>query len=458
MTGLVAPEAEAAIIGAMLINNKLIDRAGDKLAASDFGEGIHAELYDRCLILAATGKPVTPHSLAPYFRDNERLSTIGGLAYIARIASDGAGLIGFNGFIDQVLDMARRRKTLAALDEARASTMDMQQTDAEVSAAVESAVQISGGGNQINEVAAGDAIERLFASYDGNIEGVKCGCIPELDELFGTIRRKQMVILGGRPGMGKTALAVSYASGAARNGHGVLFISLEMGDTELAGRLLADWSVENEPVLYSHIQDGKLSSGDRRRVSEYKAEIDRIPLQIIDSSSMTTGKLSMLIRRWKRRFEARGQSLDLVIIDYLQLLRSDRSGQKRYEEVTEVSIALKGMAKEHDVGLMVLAQLNREVEARDDKTPRRADLRDSGQLEQDADMILFVMREAYYHKQKEPQRGDMAWTEWRADYEAIKDKIDFILAKRRNGPEGSAVGTFWGQYQAVRGENPGARS
>lgn len=788
---LIAPEAEAAILGAMMINNALIDRASDRISGRDFGEGIHAEMFERISLMYAGGKPVNPVSLAPFFRENTALADLGGLPYLAKLTADSSGVLAFNTLLEQVEDMARRRKTLAALDEARAATINMTCTERDVAAAVENAVQISGGGTDITEVSAAGAVRALFESYEGQIEGVRCGCIPELDDLFGTIRRKQMVILGGRPGMGKaqpldakvltptgwkqmgdirvgdqvvsidgapsevtgvfpqgvkqtyrmtfsdgrsteccaehlwkvryrdwpsdrilptekliemmrakryanrlsidlvdadfggelageidpwlmgvllgdggmsgltvklttpdreiiervrgvvpkgvtisqtgeiayslvtpagapnpvtgalrrygllgkrsedkfipecymnasrevrleivrglmdtdgwvekhgtvrfctsskvmaeqfqylirslgglckikskiptftyrgqrklglraycctirhedatrfvtlakkkdrvarphntsvrlniasiepveqkpcqcisvshpsrlyvtddfivthnTALAISYAAGAAKQGHGVLFVSLEMGATELAGRLLANWSYDSNPIPYAAIQDGRLTAEDRHRLRNYQAEIEKIPLQIVDASSITVGRLNMLVRRWKRRFEARGQSLDLVIVDYLQLLRSDRSGQKRYEEVTDVSMAIKGMAKEHDVGLMVLAQLNREVEARDDKTPRRADLRDSGQLEQDADMILFVMREAYYYKQKEPPKGQAAWHEWMADYEAIKDKIDFILAKRRNGPEGTAVGTFSGQYQAVRG-------
>ncbi|WP_066112379.1 MULTISPECIES: DnaB-like helicase C-terminal domain-containing protein [unclassified Blastomonas] len=448
---LIAPEAEAAILGAMMINNSLIDKASDRISGRDFGEGIHAELFERASLMYASGKPVNPVSLSPFFRENTALADLGGLPYLAKLTADSTGILAFDTFLEQVQDMARRRKTLAALDEARAATIDLGKTDRDVAAAVENAVQISGGGTDITEISAAGAVRALFESYEGQIEGVRCGCIPELDDLFGTIRRKQMVILGGRPGMGKTALAISYAAGAAKQGHGVLFVSLEMGATELAGRLLANWSYDSNPIPYAAIQDGRLTAEDRHRLRSYQAQIEKIPLQIVDASSMTVGRLNMLVRRWKRRFEARGQSLDLVIVDYLQLLRSDRSGQKRYEEVTDVSMAIKGMAKEHDVGLMVLAQLNREVEQRDDKTPRRADLRDSGQLEQDADMILFVMREAYYHAQKKPPKDTAGWHEWMATEEVIKDKIDFILAKRRNGPEGTAVGTFSGQYQAVRG-------
>ena len=183
---------------------------------------------------------------------------------------------------------------------------------------------------------------------------------------------------------------------------------------------------------------------------QISGEIGRLPLTVIDAGSLTIGRLEMLVRRQKRRFAAKGVNLDLVIVDYLQLLHADRKGLSPYEATSEISKRLKGLAKDHDVAVIALAQLSRSVEQRQDKKPMLSDLRDSGQIEQDADSVTFLLRQEYYEKQNEPDAPGEKHDAWEARMERVRGTIDFIVAKKRKGSTGTATGRFYGIYQAVR--------
>jgi replicative DNA helicase len=248
-----------------------------------------------------------------------------------------------------------------------------------------------------------------------------------------------------------TAVAVSYALGSAQNGHGVLFATLEMSSRELAGRMAADMCYrDGRGIPYGAIRKGSLDEWQRKQVTRAGQHMCTLPFQVVEKGNLTTGRLNMLIRRHKRRMEAKGQKLELVVVDYLQLMRPDRRGSK-YEDVSEVSMALKAMAMDHGVAIMALAQLSRLVEQRPDKRPQLSDLRDSGQIEQDADVVLFLLREEYYLRLTEPDESDPKRAGWEASMDTARNRIEFIVAKRRNGETGTAIGQFHGAFQAVRG-------
>ena len=258
--------------------------------------------------------------------------------------------------------------------------------------------------------------------------------------------------MAGRPGMGKTAVALSYALGSAQLGFGTMYVSLEMSGTELSARMLSDLAFDgHRGVLYSVIRDGELSHNQKREVLKARDMLADMPLRVIDAGKLTTSRLSMLVMRTKRRMEAQGQSLDLVIVDYLQLLSPDYQTRGMYEKVSEISMALKAIAKTHGVTIMALSQLSREVEKRPDKVPQLSDLRDSGQIEQDADGVVFLVRQAYYMEQEKPDTANTKHAIWASNYELARQQIEFIVAKRRNGRTGRAEGQFFGQFQAVRG-------
>jgi replicative DNA helicase len=249
--------------------------------------------------------------------------------------------------------------------------------------------------------------------------------------------------------MGKTACALSYALGAAARGHGVLFVSIEMGAEQLAERMAADLCLDSR-IPYADIRDRRLTSQQRMEVCRARDRLAAMPLQVIDKGGLTIGRLRILVRRWCRRFEARGQKLELVIVDYLQLLRADRK-MDRYETVTEISKSLKEMAKDNNLAVFALSQLSREVEKRPDKRPQLSDLRESGQVEQDADAVLFFLRPEYYLRTEEPAPNDPKHAEWQVALDKCQGRIELIAAKRRNGQTGSRVADFLGQFQAVRG-------
>lgn len=434
-------EAEACLLGALMQSNDLFDMAADALSADDFYEPLHGRIFDAIMREAGLGKKVSPVTLKVYFEDDEGMKQLGGVGYLARLSGDMQGLMAPELLVAQIADLAMRRRMHAGLYTAAQACGDMTVTPQEIIEHADAAVT-ERGRDAIHQPTGAECFDELISGFADKALGVTCGTIPSLDSLIGQMRPKQLVIGAGRPGMGKTAVALSYALGAAQRGHGVLFVSLEMSSRELAARMAADLCFDGGGVPYGIIRDGNLNPWQMNRVVDARAFMAQLPFSVVDAGSLTTGRLNMLIRRHKRRMAAMGKKLELVVIDYLQLLHPDKRHNK-YEDVSEVSMALKAMAKDHGLAVFALAQLSRTVEQRPDKRPILSDLRDSGQIEQDADAVLFLLRPEYYIRQAEiPDEAalDMA-----------RDKIEFILAKRRNGVTGNATGNFFGSYQAVRG-------
>lgn len=445
-------ESEAAIIGALMMDNRAIDRVADKLAPDDFSEALYGRIFSAIVREASLGRAANPVTLKPYLADDPALQELGGVGYLAQLTASSAALLMLGTCVDQVIAMARRRRMMASLAAATALAADLDAPDGEVIEAADAAVScLSDMGDGLVQVTAGQAAGEMLAAFDQEVPGVTCGRIAKLDAALGPIRRHHLVIAGGRPGMGKTAFAISYGLGAAMKGHGVLFISLEMNRVELMQRATADLIFDGrDGVPYEHIRDGQFrESFDRKRVYRAVREFDQIPLHIVDASSLTIGRLNSIVRRTARRMKATGRALELVIVDYLQLLRPDyRCGP--YEAVSEVSRGLKALAKANDLGVLALAQLSREVEKRENKRPILSDLRDSGQIEQDADAIIFLYREEYYLRAGMPDKGSAAFETIQAALEVVRDEIELIVAKRRNGTTGKVKARFSGAYQSVR--------
>jgi replicative DNA helicase len=444
-------EAEAALIGAMLIENKLVEIASDKLKPDDFFEPLHSRIYTTIVDLVSQGKSVSPVTLRPYFEDDDALKQLGGISYIARLTGDQSGLLAADAIIEQLSDLGFRRRVQAGLRVAALACSDLENPIQEVVAHADSVLDVVGD-NAIREMSGGEAFADLIRSFDNPVRGVTCGQVPELDRVAGEIRPTDLVILAARPGMGKTATALSYAIGAAKQGHGVLFITLEMSANQLAGRMAAEmcFTHGDNSVHYAAITEGRLSDWQMRRVCEAETRMRQLPLQIVDTGQLSVKRLNVMVKRYVRRFAARGMKLDLVVVDYLQLMRSGIKNVGKYEDVSEVSNRLKGIAKEHNVGVLALAQLSRAVEQRVDKRPMLSDLRDSGSIEQDADSVLFLYREEYYLDAVKPPEMSPKYPEWEANMEMVRGRIEFIAAKRRNGRTGSSVGSFHGAFQAVR--------
>jgi len=444
--------AEAEIIGAMMQDNSVIDRVADRLTVTDFSEPTHAALFEAIVREASLGKAVSPVTLKPYLSAIPNLEELGGVGYLLKLtASDGALLVVAD-CVKQVAELAKRRRILDGLQNAAMLAAGVENDLSSVTEAADAALADYGKADGVVQTSALECLDALLAQKES--EGVQSHVIPEFDQIAGKLRRKELIILAGRPGMGKTACALSYTLGAAQAGHGVLYISLEMSGTELAARMAADLCFNGRMgVPYAALRDNNLSFEQRKHVMDARRMLADMPYRVVDAGKLTTGRLSMIVMRTKRRMAAKGQSLDLVVVDYLQLLSPDAQAKGMYEKVSEISMALKAIAKTHDVAVLALAQLSREVEKRPDKRPQLSDLRDSGQIEQDADGVMFLVRQAYYLKQEEPSPDEFEYAKWKAAYDQAENEIEFICAKRRNGVTGTATGRFYGQFQAVRGSH-----
>lgn len=457
-------EAEAALLGALMIENRLIDRFADKLIPEHFFEAIHGQIYSAILRENSLGRAANPVTLRPYFADDPALKEIGGAGYLAKLTGSGASLIAAKDFADQIIELARRRALLARLQ--AIAIDDWERPYPELVAEAEAAIADAGreASDGLLELSAAECADRAMkAGEDRHQRGIISGIEP-IDQALGPIRRKQLIIMAGRPGMGKSATASSYAIGAAKVGlelHeqgeidqpiGVLYFSLEMSADEIGARMVSDatYRGDGQAVPYYLIENGIAGRDQIRRVMAARDELERLPLQIIDIGQSTTGRLNSLIRRWKRRMAAQDISLELVIVDYLQKLRPDFKARDLYEKITEVSQDLKSIAKVNDVGILALAQLSRAVEQRPDHRPQLSDLRDSGQIEQDADGVLFLYRQEYYLEQTKPDQDDPGQARWEEAFAACENKIEFICAKRRMGRTGKRIGHFYGAFSAVR--------
>jgi replicative DNA helicase len=446
-------EAEQALLGALLSENSLFDFVADILSPADFFDPLHQRVYETALHEVMAGRTATPVTLKGRFAYDADMAAVGGAGYMARLTADSQGLLAPGNLARLIRDLSQRRTIAAKLQEATAACLDQNIALPAVADLVTGAVA-EGPDDGLVELSGGACVEehmRFLAQGDG---GVLSGSIPVLDKLLGQLRPGQFIVCAARPGMGKTALAISYALGATRRGHGALFVSLEMSGSELGARMAANrifGDAQQTDVPFSCINAGRMHQSQREKVGRAATDIDALPLTIADTGSLTIGRLDRLVRRQKRRFEARGAKLELVIVDYLQLLRTDQPMRSNYEAVSEISRTLKAIAKQNGVALVALAQLSREVEKRSDKRPILADLRDSGQIEQDADAVLFLLRQEYYLAQTQPPELSPKFPDWESEMDRERGRIEFILAKRRNGVTGTATGEFHGAYQAVLG-------
>lgn len=446
-------EAEAALLSSLMGNGMgwLIEYAADRLTAGSFFEPGHGRIFDAIQHQHALGKPATPIFIKGHIESDESLRELGGVQYLAQLTANMNGMFAPRDLVDQIADFAQRRRMRAGLLTAADACADLDATTSEIVAHADAALAAEAR-SATNSVSAGEAIGAFLRDQEQQASGVITGSIPSNDRLLGPMKPGQMIIAAARPGMGKTALAVSAGTGAAKRGHGVLYVSLEMSAKEIAGRMLADMCFDgDDPIPYAAIRDGRLNPAHQRRVIAAESEAHGLPFQIVDAGSLTVGRLNTFVRRHARRMAAQGRKLELVIVDYLQLLQSDTKGRSNYETVSEISRSLKAMAKDHGVVVLALAQLSREVEKRPDKRPLMSDLRDSGQIEQDADAVLLLLRNEHYLNQSEPGTLDPARTQWEAAMDAERGRLEIILAKRRNGRTGSAVVQFHAQFQAVRG-------
>jgi replicative DNA helicase len=452
-------EAEQALLGAILVNNEALYRVSDFLEARHFFEPVHQKIYEISSQLVRAGKVASPVTLKTFLPAD---ADIGGLTlsqYLARLAAEATTVINAQDYGRTIYDLSVRR-SLIVIGEDLVNDAYEAPVDFAPAKQIEEAerklyeVAESGryeGGFQAFSQAITTAVDMAAKAYqrDGKLSGIATG-LHDLDSKMGGLQPSDLIIVAGRPGMGKTALATNIAYNIAKawqgevrpdghittvNGGIVGFFSLEMSAEQLATRILA----ERTGIPSSTIRRGGISEQDFEVIRDVSLELQTMKFFVDETGGLSIAQLAARARRLKRQ-----RGLDLMVIDYIQLLSgsSKRGQDNRVQEITEITTKLKALAKELNVPVIALSQLSRQVESRDDKRPQLSDLRESGSIEQDADVVLFVYREEYYLANKEPRPGTEEYLKWQNEMSLVHGKAEVIIGKQRHGPTGTVALQF----------------
>lgn len=446
-------EAEQALLGAVLVNNEAFYRVSDFLSAIHFFEPIHQQIYEVASQIIRSNKVATPVTMKTFLPSELSIGDLNLAQYLARLAAEATTIINAEDYGRAIYDLALRRSLIGIGEDvvniAYDAPIDMppraQIEDAERRLFSLAETGRYDGGFHTFEDALKTAIDMASAAYqrDGHLSGIATG-LDDLDRQMGGLQPSDLIVLAGRPAMGKTSLATNIAYNIAKtyrgelqpdgsmktvNGGIVGFFSLEMSAEQLATRVIA----EQSGVSSSHIRRGSIDEGQFARVVTAAREMSRIPLYIDQTGGISIAQLTARARRLKRQ-----RGLDVLVIDYLQLLSgSGKRSDNRVQEITEITTGLKALAKELAVPVIALSQLSRQVESRDDKRPQLSDLRESGSIEQDADVVMFVYRDEYYLKGKMPKEGTEEFFKWQAEMEQVAGVAEVIIGKQRHGPTGT---------------------
>jgi replicative DNA helicase len=437
------PDIEAALLGAILIDPGVLERVDDKVVAADFGEPVHQHLFERFLAAHAAGQRIDVRLAQHALGEDGCIAITPDCSvsqYVARLAAEAIGTMQARDYASIIRDLADKRRVVQVADRIRAVTAGPRQVIDIAVEAIEDldAIAASRSAPHLARVSIGDAAEQFVASMaermqnPNSLAGITTG-FSDLDAKTGGFQRGELVVLAGRPGMGKSALAVSSARQSAEAGHTAIYFSLEMTAKALSGRALTDAIFDHrDPIAYSDAAAGRLSNDQAQRVIDAQRKF-RLPFEIDPQGDLSVAQIAARSRKYQQALQRKGKTLDLVVVDHLHLVRaSDRYRGNATAELTETSGALKALAKELNVPVVALAQLNRAVEGRDTKRPTLADLRQSGSIEQDADLVLMLYREAYYLTAQcsDPRdEGDRI-----ARLMEVENRIEVIIAKNRNGP------------------------
>jgi replicative DNA helicase len=455
-------EAEQALLGAILVNNEAFYRVSDFLKPEHFFEPIHQKIYQIGGELVRAGKIANPVTLKTFL---DASIDIGGMnlgQYLARLAAEATTIINAEDYGRTVYDLSIRRDLIKVGEDMVNVAFDApvdfapraQIEDAERKLYELAETGRYDGGFQRFAQALTTAVDMAAHAYqrDGKLSGLATG-LDDLDRMMGGLQPSDLIIVAGRPGMGKSSLATNIGYNIAKswrgevradghthtvNGGVVGFFSLEMSAEQLATRMIS----EQTGIPSNQIRRGNISEADFENIKDQTIEMQNLPFFIDETGGLSVAQLAARARRLKRQ-----RGLDLLIIDYLQLLTgsSKRSSENRVQEITEITTRLKALAKELNVPVMALSQLSRQVESRDDKRPQLSDLRESGSIEQDADVVLFVYREEYYHVMKKPLESDREkFAEWLSQSDKVHGKAEVIIGKQRHGPTGTVELAFEG--------------
>ena len=442
-------DAEQAVLGAILVNNEALHQVADGLQPDHFFEPVHQKVFEAIRRHHDKGLIANPTTLKTYFDADETLKELGGANYLAKLAASAIAIINVRDYSELVIDLAQKRSLIGIGTEVVNSAYDGEDTrpsHEQIETAEQALFKLASDGVASRSyVNIGDSLAEAIRSAEmafkrkGDVVGVPTG-LSGLNKLLGGFQNSDLVILAGRPSMGKTALSLSILhaaakhflaehekSGSAAKMPSCAFFSLEMSAEQLASRLLSSDSGINA----ADIRRGNLDNEKFGKLVDSSQNIARLPIYIDDTPALTVASLRARARRLKRM-----HNLGFIVVDYLQLMRGNNAkSDNRVQEVSEITTGLKAIAKELNVPVLALSQLSRQVENRDDKRPQLADLRESGSIEQDADVVMFVYREEYYLMRKMPREEETdKFLAWQEDMDKVHGLADVIISKNRHGP------------------------
>lgn len=450
-------EAEQALLGALLVDNRSLEMVGDIIKAEHFFAPVHQRIFDAISKISDRGQNADPVTLKPYFENDAELVERGGAQYLADLASSVITVVNASNYATAIRDLHMRRELITVgndlVNESFEADIDTSAQDCLELAESRLFEMSETGQGERGFVTMRDATataielaEKAFNS-DGHVTGVTTG-LRDLDKKLGGLQPSDLIIVAGRPSMGKTALATTlafnaanaYAQSGGKEGAIVGFFSLEMSADQLATRLLSDLA----EISGDKIRRGEFNKEDFHRLAEQSTKLAQVPLFIDDSAALSITAVRTRARRMKRK-----HGLGLIVVDYLQLLRGtgSRQSENRVLEVGEITRGLKAIAKELNIPVMALSQLSRAVESREDKRPQLSDLRESGSIEQDADVVMFVYREQYYLEREKPNEADSTKiAEWQNKMTSVHNVAEAVIGKQRHGPIGIVEMYFDAQY------------
>ncbi|WP_228156878.1 replicative DNA helicase [Fuscovulum blasticum] len=457
-------EAEQQLLGAILVNNDIYDRIASLIRSEHFFDPVHARIFEIASARIQKNALASPVTLKAFMEDDGGLKELGGASYLVRLAGSAISAFAARDYAQMIYDLAVRRELMQL-------GRDITDKAAKVEVDSEPREQITEAEQRLYKLAEQGATERGFQSFlkavtdavnvanaayqrGGGLAGISTGLV-DLDKKLGGLHESDLLILAGRPSMGKTSLATNIAFNIAKayrrgrkadgsegavEGGVVGFFSLEMSAEQLAARILSEAS----EVPSEQIRRGDMTETEFRRFVDAAKDLEACPLYIDDTPALPISQVAARARRLKRT-----HGLDVLMIDYLQLLKgsSRASEANRVQEVSEITQGLKAIAKELNIPVIALSQLSRQVESREDKRPQLSDLRESGSIEQDADVVMFVFREEYYKEREKPADHELEkMAAWQQVMEQCHGKAEVIIGKQRHGPIGTVELSFEGRF------------
>ena len=440
-------DAEQAVIGSILVSNDIFDEINTIISSINFYDPMHQKIFEAIESLIYKGMLANPITLKNYFEDEKDVINIP--EYLVKVTRFSTSVRQATEYSKIIYDMFVRRELIKiseqTIDSAKLNDLETNgQTIIENSERLLFDLAEKGSFNSSLikfDEAMRQTIEMASAAYknEEGIVGVPTG-LRDLDDRLGGLHQSDLIIIAGRPGMGKTALATNIAFNAASKlqdsgrKSSIAFFSLEMSSEQLSTRILA----EQSRIKSNDIRRGKISDDQFDKFIETSKNISELPLYIDETPAISIAALTNRARRIKRLF-----GLDMIVVDYIQLMRGTFNNKDgRVQEISEITQGLKAIAKELAVPVVALSQLSRAVEQRDDKKPQLSDLRESGSIEQDADVVMFVYREAYYLERKEPRPATVEHAEWQAKMNEVSNLAEIIIGKQRHGPTGNVMLEF----------------